>query len=326
MRASVFVVCLAVAASLDAVPVAASPAPGQRGAEQTERITRTLRLGQNGQLIVSNIAGDITITASGSDDVTIEAVKRTTGPREELANVTVDIEERPGRVSVETEYRREPQSRRRRDMVAVTFTIGVPASASVDLRSISGTLQVTGVRGVVRAETVSGGIVTRQSPRIAVAKSMSGNVDVSDTDIEGDLSLGSVSGNIRGSGIRTRVVRVSTVSGDIELSGVVADRLNANSMSGTLQLAGALARNGRYTLNSHSGDVRLMLDTTVGFELTANSFSGDVQSDIPVTLGRRSDAPRRGRGSRRSVQATFGDGSAVLDVTTFSGDISITRR
>jgi DUF4097 and DUF4098 domain-containing protein YvlB len=318
---------MAIAAGLSAVHPGDAAAQGQRGPEQTERITRTLRLGQNGQLIASNIAGDITITGGSGDDVSIEAVKRTTGPREELAGVTVDIEERAGRITVDTDYERNNQSRRRRDLVSVTFTIVVPASTSVDLRSISGAISVTGVRGVVRAETVSGNIMTRQSPRVALAKSVSGDVDVSDTDVDGDLAASTVSGGVRLSGIKTRAVRLSTVSGDVEVSNVNAERLIANSMSGSLQLAGALARNGRYTLSSHSGDGRLLLDTAVGFELAASSFSGDVRSDIPVTLGRRPDAPRRGRSSsRRSVQATFGDGSAVLDVTTFSGDISITRK
>src|SRR5687767_10891615 len=43
--------------------------------EQTERTTRTLRLGPNGVLGLGNIAGDIVVTRGGGSDCTVEIVK-----------------------------------------------------------------------------------------------------------------------------------------------------------------------------------------------------------------------------------------------------------
>ena len=89
----------------------------------------------------------------------------------------------------------------------------------------------------------------------------------------------------------------------------------------TSSTSGNLAKSGRYELNSHSGDVRLTLGSGTGFELEASSFSGSVHSDLPLKSsgdGDAEDAP----GRRRSLHGVFGDGSAVLNVTTFSGSIT----
>src|SRR5688500_18515618 len=43
--------------------------------EQTERTTKVIRLGAEGALALSNIAGDITVTRSSGSDATIEIVK-----------------------------------------------------------------------------------------------------------------------------------------------------------------------------------------------------------------------------------------------------------
>jgi hypothetical protein len=46
-----------------------------------------------------------------------------------------------------------------------------------------------------------------------------------------------------------------------------------------------------------------------------------VQSDLPITL-----SGSTGGGRRRAMRGTHGNGSAVLEVTTFSGSIAITKR
>ena len=80
-------------------------------------------------------------------------------------------------------------------------------------------------------------------------------------------------------------------------------------------------------MNSHSGNVRFTLGDNTGFELNAGSFSGSVRSDYPMTVGgEKSPEIRRGRGPRReSLQSTFGDGSASLNLHTFSGNITIAK-
>ena len=299
-----------------------------RGPEQTERFSRKVRVGRDGRVSISNIAGDITVTGGGGDEVSIEATKRTRGDRSELGRVQIIVDERGGRVDIRTEHERDRFDRGRGDHASVDYTITVPSGVALDAKSISGSVKVTSVQGAVRAESISGTVMTSKTPRLELAKSISGDVQLTDAGADADLTASSVSGAVHATGLRARSVDVGTVSGDVVLNNVTCDRLGVKSVSGDIQYSGALARNGRYDVNTHSGDARLTLSGSTGFELTASTFSGSIRSDFPVTIGggRDRDSNRRRGPDNRSITATFGDGSAALTIRTFSGSIVITRQ
>jgi DUF4097 and DUF4098 domain-containing protein YvlB len=304
------------------------------GPEQTERFSRKVKIGRDGRFSLNNIAGDIVVTAGPSDEVSIEAVKKTRGDKSELANVQITVDDRAGRVDVRTEYEQNRTDRNRRtDHVSVDYTVTVPASASVDVHSISGSVKVTGVHGPLRAETISGTITVSDAPKLEAAKSVSGNVSLTGIASDGDLSASSVSGNVTAKGVKARGLDLGIISGDINVSDVTCERLGVKSVSGSVEYAGAIVKGGRYEINAHSGTVRLLLANPAGFELNANSFSGSIRSELPLTIGgdsaRRNGNTPRGRRdavNNHSMRATFGDGSATLVVRTFSGDIVIAKR
>jgi len=291
-----------------------------RGPEQTERFSRKIKVGRDGRVSVGNIAGDITVTGGPGDEVSIDAIKRTRADRGELSTVQIIVDDRAGRVDVRTEHTGQ------NDHVSVDYTISVPTSAAVELHSVSGSLKVSNVQGAVRMETISGNVTSSTSPHVEVAKSVSGDVDLSGMSVDGDLSAGSISGRVRARGVKARGLQLGTVSGDVTVSDVVCERLDAKSVSGNLEVSGALTRTGRYTLNSHSGTVRLNLSGNTGFELNASTFSGSVHTDLPLTISGDSDRNRRRFMGDRSMRGTYGDGSAVLTIRTFSGDIVISGK
>src|SRR5260221_12394623 len=175
MQLRTALIAAAVAVATVAVPAHVAAQRGRarnrddRGPEQTERVMRTLKLGRNGRVTIANIAGDIKVTSGSGDDVVIDAVKRTRGDARELASVQIAISNGPGRVDVRTEH---PG---RNDQVSVDFTVSVPLSASIDLRSVSGDVVVAGVEGPGRAESVSGNVRTSKSPHVESAKAVSGD-------------------------------------------------------------------------------------------------------------------------------------------------------
>jgi len=292
-----------------------------RGPEQTERFSRKMKIARDGRVTIVNIAGFITVTPGSGDEVTIEALKHTRGPAAELASVRILVDERPGRVDVRTDHTA------RSDRAWVDYTVTVPASVGVDLKSVSGTIKVSGVQGIVRLETISGNITTASTPRVESAKTVSGDVELTDASTDAELTATSVSGTVRARGIKVRALDLGTISGDVVLSNVACDRLGVRSVSGSVEYSGALSKGGRYDINSHSGSVRLTLATDTGFELNATSFSGTIRSDLPVTIGpttARNDRRRPGPG--HSTHAMFGDGSATLTIRTFSGDVVIAKR
>jgi DUF4097 and DUF4098 domain-containing protein YvlB len=303
------------------------------GPEQTERFSRKVKIGRDGRFSLSNISGEIVVNGGSGDEVSIEAVKRTRGDKSELTNVQITVDDRAGRVDVRTEHEQNRRDRNgRSDHVSVDYTVTVPASVSVDLHSVSGSVKVSGIHGSLRAESVSGDVTIVDAPRLEAAKTVSGDVSLTGVTADGDLSAGSVSGNVRAKGLKARGLDLGSVSGDVTVSDVTCERLGVKSVSGNVEYGGAIVKSGRYEINTHSGTVRLLLTNPAGFELNANSFSGSIRSELPLTIGgdapSRNDSPRGRRDmvNNHAMRATFGDGSATLVVRTFSGDIIIAKR
>ena len=298
--------------------------PGRGGPEYTENFSRTVRIGRTGALDLQNVAGDISVTGGGGDDVRIEAVKRVRHPNEAeakalLSEIEIEVADRGGRVEVRTEY-----PRRRNWSGGVDFTVSVPRDASVSLRSVSGTVKVTNINGELRAETVSGDIITMTAKKLRVAKTVSGDVEISESEAD-ELSLGSVSGDVIVNRLKGNGFDAQSVSGDLRLTDVEIDHASIRSVSGDIDYSGRLARNGRYQFQSHSGDIRVTPADAKGFAIEASTFSGDVRSDYALTL-QTSPGNSFTPGRNRSVRGSFGDAGATLTLQSFSGDIVIVKR
>jgi DUF4097 and DUF4098 domain-containing protein YvlB len=296
-----------------------------RGPEYTESFSRTVRLGRNGTFDLQNVSGDIAVTGGGGDDVRIEAIKRVRHPNEAeaktlLSEITIDVQERSGRIDVRTDY-----PRRRTWSGGVDFTVSVPRDASVALRSVSGTVKVTNVNGELRAETVSGDIIATSNRRLRTAKTVSGDVEISESEAD-ELSASSVSGDIIINRLKASGFDAQSVSADLRLSDVEVDHASMRSVSGDIEYSGRLLRNGRYQLQSHSGDIRVTPADDRGFAIEASTFSGDIRSDYSLTLQTGPGNALTGPGRNRSVRGSFGDGGATLTLQSFSGDIVVVKR
>jgi hypothetical protein len=299
----------------------------RQGPEVTDRFNQTVRIGATGSFELSNVSGDIVVTGGGGDSVRIDAVKRVRSRDEANAKTLLDelrieVTELPNRLEVRTIYPRN----RRNYSGSVDYTIAMPSGASATLRTVSGDVRVTNVKGELRAESVSGNVVASGAARLSLLKSVSGNIEVADAVSETEVSVSTVSGTVTARGLKARAVDLSSVSGDVVLTNVTCDRAHVASVSGNIEYVGALARTGRYEMNSHSGDVRLAISGTTGFELEATTFSGDVRSDFPLTLraGMESSGSR-GRRLNRSIRGSYGDASAIVTLKSFSGNIVVTK-
>jgi predicted membrane protein len=298
--------------------------------EQSETFKKVVRVGSNGELDISNITGNIEIKRGGGSDATIDVVKvaraRTVDEAKELLPlVKVEINERATRVEVRTMYPADQHifNNRRNVNVQVHYTITTPAGTRVSARSISGNIRAADITGELSLITTSGNVEVVKGRRVAAAKSTSGMVSISDTESDTPLEAGSISGDITLHRVKASRLELSTISGKVHLQDVACDRLEAHSLSGDVEFSGALLKGGRYELNSHSGNVRLVVSGDTGYAVEANSWSGNVQSEVAMTGG----VQNAGRGFRRKeLRGVVGDGSAVIEITTFSGSVLITKR
>ncbi|MDO8836966.1 MAG: DUF4097 family beta strand repeat-containing protein [Vicinamibacterales bacterium] len=286
--------------------------------QQTERFSKTVALGSGGSVALSNISGNVVVTGGAGDQVIIDAVKRgrTT---DDLKNIEIEVIATEGRVEITTRHPR--RDRGWGNNAEVHYTLTVPRRAKVRVKTVSGDIQLTTVDGDVRAESVSGDVRVSDVAQIEGVVSVSGNVVLKSASSSGPVTLSSVSGDVTLVAVKAPSLSGSSVSGDVGLTDVTAERVAFKSVSGNLTFSGPLAKAGRYALKSHSGDVVFKILNTMGFEVNATSFSGDIHSDVPLTVRFGGDESRRGR--RQEMRGTFGDGSAVLELNTFSGNVRI---
>jgi DUF4097 and DUF4098 domain-containing protein YvlB len=297
-----------------AVAVIGVQGGGARAGQGDETWSRVFKTGPQGALELWNLSGDVRVIAGKGDEIRVDATKRLHGGGTgDLRQVEIVADESAGRVRIRTTY---PKSNN--VAVEVEFRVQVPAGTAVTLQTISGDIEVDKVVGETQVESVSGDVVVRGARRLARAKTVSG--DVSLTDAAGDvLEANSVSGDVVLQGLKAKGCTFQTVSGSVTAQESACERAEMKSVSGEIEYAGRLSPGGRYEFKSHSGDVRLTLGGA-GFSITASTFSGDLSSQLSLTNVVEQERPRHGPRTQR-LQGTFGDGSAQVMVTTFSGSV-----
>jgi DUF4097 and DUF4098 domain-containing protein YvlB len=305
----------------------------RQGPEQVDKVSQTIKVSDGAVFDLAHLAGDVRVSGGGGSEIRIEATKRVrhrdaAEAKRLLDALRVDINSFNNRVEVRTVYPRRTAVRGNSMSASVDYVITVPGNAAVSLKSVSGNIFVSNVRGEVRAEAISGDVNIGGTPNVAMAKTISGDVLARDIGTETALVLSTVSGTVVATGLKVRALEAGSVSGDVRITGSQVERLEANSVSGNIEFDAPLAKGGRYEFTSHSGNVRILLHGNTGFELDADTFSGSVRSDVPVTLRSVGRTEQRGerRGSPRAIRGTYGDASAILSVRSHSGSVVITKK
>jgi DUF4097 and DUF4098 domain-containing protein YvlB len=125
---------------------------------------------------------------------------------------------------------------------------------------------------------------------------VNGDVDV--TNVEGELAVGCVNGDLHLSRVRCSTVEASTVSGAIVYTGDVRT-------------------DGRYHFATHSGDIAIAIPDKASLSVSVATYSGDFDSSFPIRLS-ETKAGRR-------FKFTLGSGAGQLELESFEGTIRLVR-
>lgn len=268
-----------------------------------DRVDTTLTITRGGSVSLGAVSGEIRVTGAQRNDVRIVA---------EIERGYFERDFSSSSISLST---RSDGNRQGRARIQVTVPVGTRVSATM----VSGDIEVTATDGEVMARSTSGDIIVRNA---------SGRLEVA--TVSGDISIRGVNGRMAVNGVSAEVVvaeaegelSVETVSGTIAVRQSRLTDLEATAVSGDVSYEGSLVRNGRYRLNTHSGEVLLRLPSDVGAELTLETFNGSIESDFPLTMQPgETGSWRRGR----RMEFTLGDGGARVSAGAFSGNITIRR-
>ncbi|MGH3805839.1 MAG: DUF4097 family beta strand repeat-containing protein [Pseudonocardiaceae bacterium] len=184
--------------------------------------------------------------------------------------------------------------------VPLTIEVNAPPGSSINARSGSADVAVTGVTAGLDAATGSGQVRAQWCTGAAEVRTGSGDVQL--RTVLGRLQVRTGSGKVdvisaEGSGT------VQTGSGDVML-GTVKHDVSARTGSGDLTVVDACA--GGLELTTGSGQLRVGIHSGVLAELDVSSGSGHARSDLPV------GGPPPGSDVPLRVRARTGSGDALV--------------
>ncbi len=294
--------------------------PAVLEAKISRTVEKSFAVQPGGKLKASTQGGDIVIHTADINEVRIRVRQTIRASSEEeadqvLADLTLTLEQRGNEVNAEAKY--EKRSVKSwfgvRRPVTVSFTITVPQSFNLDLRTSGGDISAESLRGNVKAHT-SGGDMRLQR--------IDGEVDGSTSG--GDIFLleGTARAKLHTSGGDVVVERaggpidVSTSGGDITLNSV-EELIRAHTSGGDVNavLTGTLSKDA--VLSTSGGDVRVRVPKSAAFNLDASTSGGDVDAKgLTITID-------GGGIGKRSLVGSVNGGGSRLKLRTSGGDIRI---
>lgn len=247
------------------------------------------------RLMVSSVRGDITVRTWDRNQVRAVA--------DLPPGTRLVVENRGPQVVVRSSGRAQ---------ASAEYELTVPAWMELNLTTVHGDIRITGTRGQVTAETVDGDVSASGGTGFVSLHSVNGAVTL--TGANGRIELQSVNDDIRLTDASGEIA-AEGVNGTITLQRVESSSVELSTVSGDVLYHGSIKPNGRYRFASHSGDVTVALPEAAGAVVQVNTFSGSFESDYPVTLTESRPGKR--------FSFTIGNGSARIDLESFSGEIRL---
>jgi hypothetical protein len=183
----------------------------------------------------------------------------------------------------------------------------VPADMACELKTVSGDITLSNLKGETVVRSVSGDIDASALTHLTSAQSTSGDVGLDECLVDGDIVSKSGDVDIRNSTVRGMI---KSYSGDVSVLNAVLNDADVLSFSGDVSLEGVTIQSGA-RLKTTSGDVCAELD------------QHDVMVDVETRSG---EASVRGPGVDVEVQRQripVGLATVELSVHTGSGDIEV---
>jgi DUF4097 and DUF4098 domain-containing protein YvlB len=272
------------------------------------QVDTTVGLDRGGAVDLSLVSGKIRVTGWDRPDVKISA---------SIESGLLRFDANPSRVSLSVDQSEDDRGRGRHNVGEARYDVSVPRGSRLILEAVSGDIIASGSQGEIEATSVSGDVDVTDGVRSVSAESVSGSVHAA--RITGNLRSETVSGDLRAETVSGNV-EANSVSGTVRLIEIQSKDVRAETVSGDIAYRGSIEAAGRYSLEAHSGTLRLNIPRGAGAQFSIETFNGDVSSDFPITIGGNQGGGRRHNGR---MEFTIGDGRARVTLQTFSGSIII---
>jgi len=251
------------------------------------------QLGPHASISLVNQFGGVTVTPSSDGRAGVVALLHS-------GKMEVDATQRGNRLELRTHFLHNASP----DEGRVDYQLQIPADASLNVHSTSGTISVEGINSEMVLEGDAAAVVVRQvSGGHIHVHTLSGPIHLANLD-QGDVEVVSVSGPVTLDNTDGRMVSVNTTDGKITYNGDFGD-------------------GGEYLLANHSGDIDVILPASASVDITATSAQGSVTNDFPLHPTAHSALPIT---QGKSFAGTANAGSSSVRLRSFSGKIHVKKQ
>lgn len=195
------------------------------------------------------------------------------------------------------------------------LTLAVPedfAFENITIRTASAGIDAGGLTvETLRVTTTSGDMNIDCAAEDIELNGVSGSIQLNQRDNSDEIRIDTTSGDIHANLSHAETVDIASVSGRITVKGASADALSVKTTSGDVSFALETVPS-ECRLRSVSGEIALRLPEESEFTARVHSTSGDFESDFALEKDGRI--------------YTCGNGSADMEISTTSGDISIRKK
>lgn len=196
----------------------------------------------------------------------------------------------------------------------VEFDITAPRSMSVAVQGVELSARIDDTSGNVRIQSVEGAVDVNGGRGNVSLQVVDGPITV--RNAAGKISVNAVDGTVAISESRG-AMRIESVDGDVTLRDIDSDDVSVNVVDGDVVYEGTIHDDGRYFLSTHDGDLNVTIPRNANVRVSVATFDGDLVSDIPIQL--------EGDFSQKRFSFTIGTGQALMELSSFDGEIRLTQ-
>lgn len=280
-----------VASGLFLIPAGLLMAAGQKQTAKTIETTTSPRI------TISNLAGKVVV--KGWDRLQVHVVYSISSPRIAVNTAQIPSQGPAQKVHFITYVVNRSVAA---EDPTVNYVVQVPNGTNLEIHDPQGSVNIQSIKGDTSVDSLGGNIFV--------------------ADAAGHLSVRSVGGNIEVIRPSGRVEAYS-INGNLHFVNSKSSRLRGTTTSGTIVYEGDFVPGGDYVLSDYSGNINILCPPTASFELDAKTVRGKLDNAFPIVSR---GAASSFLPSSNSIFGTRGTGQATLELTSFSGTISIRQQ
>jgi DUF4097 and DUF4098 domain-containing protein YvlB len=258
-----------------------------------------------GEVEISNVAGEIKVNGWDREQVKVTGVL---GEGSERL-----VFERDGRrtlIKVEV-------PNRTRHVGSSDLHVMVPEASRVTVTAVSADIEVMGVKGAQRIQSVSGDILAEVFDEDVETKTVSGDFEIRGHDRPALLTLTTVSGDGRVENIRGELV-FQSVTGNLDVASSELNRARLRTTNGDIDLRSGLGTDASFDVEAINGDLLIDILGPVDAYFDIETFNGSIDNSFgPDPVRTSKYAPGR------ELRFTHGEGKARVRIKTLNGGVTL---